>query len=253
MLLPRTVANVAKVCGEDRSKFPLDSVELSRDDKGNALAVATDGKRFIVAKWKDRLTGQDYLEASNGEAKVEAKPDFNVLIPIKPWEEIFKAIPKKTEKPALEHALVPEDQSGKNITLETREDDGTIRSIGAKRVEGTFPAWRNAVPEYELKTSDVTSNKAVRIRLDAELLAELVKTVYVTAGKDNPYIDLIVPENQLKPVEVRSNADTGILVTGLIFPINAPDTVRAYTGALPANVPGTPAPPSTPVEAAPAN
>jgi hypothetical protein len=247
MLLPKTLASIAKICGEDRSKFPLDTVELSRDSKGNALATVTDGKRFLIAKWKDVAHSLDYKEQSGGEAKTEAKPDFNVLIPVKPWEEIFKAIPKKCEKPALEHALVPEDQSGKNIAMETREDDGTTRSIGAKRVEGQFPNWRSSVPEYELKPTDSSSNKAVRIRVDAELLSELVKTVYVTAGKDNPYIDLIVPENILKPVEIRSNDDTGILVTGLLFPINAPETAKAFKGALPAELPTTMATTSTPI------
>lgn len=247
MLLPRTLATVSKICGDDRTKFPLDTIELSRDAKGNAIAVSTDGKRFLITRWKDEALSADYKEQSGGNAKTERKPDFSVLIPAKPWVEIFKAIPKKLEKPALDHALVPEDQAGANITMETREDDGSVRSIDAKRVNSTFPNWRASVPEYELKPSDPTSNKAVRIRMDAELLAELVKVVYTTSGKDNTYVDLIVPENQLKPVEVRSNQDSGILVTGLIFPINAPDTTTPYTGALPAEAPSpiTPAAPVT--------
>ena len=237
MLLPRSLSAISKMCGDNATKFPLDSVQLSRDAKGNALAVATDGKRFIITKWKDSAHSLDYKEQSGGEAKTDHKADFKVLIPVKPWEEIFKAIPKKTEKAVLEHALVPEDQSGKNIVMETREEDGTTRSIGAKRVEGQFPNWRESVPEYELRPSDPTSNKAVRIRMDAEMLAELIKTVYVTSGKDNPYVDLIVPENQLKPVEVRSNEDTKIYVTGIMFPINSPDTREAFKGALPAELP----------------
>lgn len=244
MLLPKSLATMSKVCGEDHTKFPLDTIELSRDDKKNGLAVATDGKRFLIAKWKDMHHLEDYKEAGGADARTEMNPNLNVLIPIKPWEEIFKAIPKKTEKPVLEHALVPENQTGKTIALETREDDGTIRSIGAKRVEGKFPDWRASVPEYELKPSDTASSKAVRIRMDGEMLAELIKTVYLTAGKDNPYVDIIIPENQLKPMEIRSNQDSGILVTGLIFPINAPDAVTPYRGSLPANPPVAPADPA---------
>lgn len=240
MLLPRSVANISNVCGADRTKYALDTVQLSRDDKGNALAVASDGKRVLVAKWKDKPQSEDYAEASNGEANVTAKPDLDVLIPVKPWDEIFKAIPKKCKAPVLEHALLVEGEVGKTIPLETREDDGTVRRICPKPVaEIGFPDWRESVPDYQLRPSDEKSNEAVRLRLDAELLAELIKTVWVTAGKSNNYVDVIVPFNLLKPIEIRSHNEEGVRVTGLQFPIMAPDTVTPFQGALPAN-PGKP-------------
>lgn len=245
MLLPRSIANISNCCGEDRAKYPLDTVQVSRDADGNALAVATDGKRTIVAKWKDKAVAQDYKDASQGEANTEAKPDFETIIPIKPFDEIFKAIPKKCKATALENVLIPESEVGKNIPLETREDDGTTRRIAAKAVpasDGKFPDWRGAVPSYNLLPSNQESNDAMRIRLDAELLAELVKTVWATAGKANTYIDVIIPANQLRPIEIRSHQDEGVKVTGFLFPINSADTATPFSGALPAAKPVVVAP-----------
>jgi hypothetical protein len=240
MLLPKSISNISNCCGADRAKYPLDTVQLSRDDAGNALAVATDGRRTIVAKWQDKVVAQDYSDASAGEANIAAKADFEVLVPTKPFDEIFKAVPKKCKAAALEHVLLPESEVGKNIPLETRDDDGAVRRLTAKAIpesDGKFPDWRTAVPNYALKPSDPESKTAVRIRLDAELLAELVKTVWVTAGKSSTYIDLIVPENQLQPVEIRSHNEEGVKVTGFLFPINSPDTLNPFPGALPANKP----------------
>lgn len=240
MLLPRPIANISNCCGVDRAKYPLDTVQVSRDASGNALAVATDGRRTIIAKWRDEAASKDYTDASKGEAKTQAKPDFETLIPVKPFDEIFKAIPKKCKAAVLENVLIPESEVGKNIPLETREDDGTVRSISAKAIpdsDGRFPNWREAVPEYAIKTTEPGSNEAVRIRLDAELLAELVKTVWVTAGKSCTYVDVIVPLNQLKSLEIRSHNEEGIKVTGFLTPINSPDMKSPYAGALPATKP----------------
>lgn len=235
MLLPRSIATITEACGEDRSKLLLDVVHLERDKDGNALAVTTDGRRFLVAKWKDKASSEDYFEASGGEAKTQAKPDLEVNLPIKPFEEIFKAIPKKCKHPVLEHALLVETEIGTKVPLETREDDGTVRGVAPKPVEGNFPNWRDSLPEYDLLPSKEGSNEAVRVRVPAEQFASLMKAVWTTAGKAQcDYVDLIVPLNTLRPVEIRSNPDEGIKVTGFLTPIQAEDTKTPYAGALPA-------------------
>jgi hypothetical protein len=235
MLFDRSVFNISECAGVDHSKHLLDVVHLERDAQGNALAVTTDGKRFLVAKWKDHAKSLDYFEQSEKEANVTAVPTFETNIAIKPWDEIQKAIPKKCKKPALEHALLPETEVGKTIPLETREDDGTVRRITAKPVEGVFPNWRESLPSYNLLVSSPGSNDAVRVRVPAEQFASLMKAVWATSGKNTmDYVDLIVPMNALRPVEIRSNNLDGIKVTGFLTPIMAEDSKTPFDGALPA-------------------
>jgi len=240
MLIPKSVFNVSSVCGTEKTKYTFDAVKLERDENGNAVAITSDGSRILVAKWDDLKEKEDYFTASEGLAKVEENKNFNTLIPIKPWDEICKAIPKKPKQTTanqpstdiLERALVSETEVGKTIPLETRDYDGTVRRVAPKPAEGNFPNWKESVPAYELLEPDMNGNTAVRIRLSSEALAELIKTIWTTAGKTNDAIDLIVPTNPLRPVEIRSNHDEGVKVTGFMFPINSADIKTPFPGAL---------------------
>jgi hypothetical protein len=130
--------------------------------------------------------------------------------------------------------------------METREDDGTVRGVAPKPVEGNFPNWRDSLPEYNLLDSNPDSNDAVRVRVPAEQFSSLMKAVWTTAGKAAcDYVDLIVPLNALRPVEIRSNPDEGIRVTGFLTPIYASDTKTPYAGALPAPSAKVPVTPTT--------
>jgi len=241
ILLPKNLNNITIVCGSDRAKWALDTVQLFREKALNSVAVATDGFRTVIAKWNDRPASLDYKDATKNVASTEANPNFEVLVPFKPYDEIFKVIPKKCKKsPALESVLLPETQVGASIPLETRDEEGAVNQILVKPLlpkDGKFPNWREAVPEYNVLESDENSKDAVRIRVDAKLLADLIKTVWQTAGKDCTHMDLIVPRNRLSMLEVRSHREEGISVTGFLTPINSPDSGTCFAGALPADKP----------------
>jgi len=229
MLIPKSVFGVSSCCGDDNSKFPFDGVKLERNEKGEALAVASDGKRLIVAKWKDKGIEQDFKDASG--VNVVSVDKFTTLVPVKHWDEAGKLIPKKVKNDVLEHVALLEDQVAKTIPLETRDDEGTVRRVAPKPLTGTFPNWQQEYPKYDVLQSDPTSNKAVRIRLNSSLLFELVKTIGVAAGKSDDAIDVIIPLNDLRPMEIRSNDNEGIKVSALLYPINSASK-DPFTGAI---------------------
>lgn len=222
---------------------------MFRSKEGNAQAVATDGFRTVVATWNDKPSSLDYKDASKNLASTESDPNLNVLIPFKFFDDIFKTVKKCKKNPALESVLLPETLVGANIPLETRDEDGAVNQIMVKPLaakDGKFPNWFEAVPEYNVLDSDENSKDAVRIRVDAKLLADLIKTVWQTAGKDCTHVDLIVPRNRLSMLEIRAHNEDNIYVTGFLTPINSPDDSKPFKGALSVD---KSAPKEVPVEA----
>ena len=225
MLIPASIFPISRIAATDATRYTLNTVHLERSKEGQARAVTTDGKRLLIATWAEE-PGDDFPKVEGVDpARVNG---FAANIPSDSWELAAKGIPKgRTFRPILRSVLL--DELGANGTLSLATTDlENPRHVRVKSAEGHFPPFDGVIPRAD-------GDDAIRVRLSASLLAELLTTMSKMAdrgavkGQNPDGIDITFygPE---KPIRLDVDGANGVQVTGALMPIE-PET--AYTGAAP--------------------
>lgn len=203
MLIPKRVFKISALAARDTSRHPINGVFVAREAGGKCLAVATDGRRLIRVRWNDKHLRPKFPAVGLGS--VESVKDFSAIVATKQWDDAGKAIPKRANKPILEHCLL--DETGINGKV-------TMGSLNGDTVEGKFPGYKNVIPNYTI------GKDAVEIDVNPKLMAEILKVVETVATDDKSRsIRLVVPTDPSRPIVIKGHTADGIEATAILMPI----------------------------------
>jgi len=256
MLIPRTVLNSLTVATDTEScRYALGGLYLERADD-TAYAVATDGRRLMVAEWKDKPTdyppvGLDVLPSPGSDFAQNGK-----VIPSADCAKLAKSARATkgvmAKKPSLNFVAMEESTANGRVKF-AATDGQTTAAVEVASIEGRFPRWRDVMPgdrsrvshftfqpaevtEKEISGFDdyardarklaeetaacpVPSAAVVKIRLDARYLAELAKAIHdVTGNPEDSRLTLEVPLDPTKPVTLE-NEGNGVKVRAVLMPL----------------------------------
>ena len=255
MLIPKNVFSIGKFTDQDCTRYALGGVRLERGEAGEAIAIATDGRRLVAVEWDDSNNKNAAGQLGSGEA-VE---NYETIIPVDDWREAEKTLtlPDNKRAKVVGNAIAPKavenenesqrkqreavektiakrsiygqcycDESTTNGSVKLSSTDGQkTRSLECKTADGRFPNWRDVIPN-----DDKLKTEYVSLTIDWQLLAQACEVVAkaANAGADQRGVELLVPigeaasdgeqrESDGQPVLIRHNVDAK--VTGVVMPM----------------------------------
>jgi len=223
MLIPQPVMTIGKIAappgGQNNNsqvRFGLDVVHVERDKEGKPVAVATDGRRIIIAHWEEDLHTEYPSERVGDPAPVE---NYSCNVPVTKWmmaADLVKKVVSKAVlrlKPVLNNVLLQEVEGDKETVLLGVTDLESVHKIDTRLPEAArkFPAWRNVVHRPELVTYPEGDKRAVQFAMDGDTLKGLVDACTQASG--NGRIFLVCPLDTNKPMMIKAvGPDHGISV-----------------------------------------
>lgn len=213
MLIPEKVFPIVVCCAAENPRYAMTAVRLERDAQGSPLAVATDGRRLLVASWHEP-SGADYPDIG---VRVDQQEGFVAMIPADAWKEAGKAIGRRPGSPILSHLLVDESES--NPLLLAATDLQSVRRFQPRPEEGRFPNWREVIAPLTMLPKLKGKRKyAVKVQVDAKMLAELLTTLSKMLDEGSRGVTLYIPVNGDLPLQIEAKGGT-INALGVLMPL----------------------------------
>ena len=210
MLIPKTVFKIDQVVAKEATRYALNGIRVEREPDGGALAIATDGRQLVVARWKDADLGE-YPDVG---ADLEPVEGFGATVPAAAWKKAGGAVPANSTRPVLNNAFVAEKIDDRGAVQLGCTDLEMVQKFEARILEGDYPKWRLTVPDDKRDETTVV--------VSARLLANLLKTVADIAGRgaEDCLVRLHVPEDEHSAVRIeRVYGGTGdVNVEGIVMP-----------------------------------
>lgn len=234
MLIPREVLEIHRIASKDATRLNLTCVHAEREDADTPRLTATDGWRLLTVTWKEPEV--DSPPADFGDLRRIA--GFTGEIQVETCAEIARVVPKGAVGEIFRHAWLEE----------TNPDSLTRMGAGDKAVGQAVQCETKGpdvtFPDYRVVTKDIAG--AVKIGINAALLAELLQTIGKISGERG--IVLHVPSDPKKPIGIHADSADGALhVDAVIMPMDIDLTGRPDWDDVPTlpDVPiiGTPKPP----------
>lgn len=147
MLVPRQVSAIGVVAAKESTRYAFNGIRLERTKDGKPRALATDGRRAIIATWDEAdATSYPPVEGLEPGKHVE---NFGTILPVDAMTKASKACPKLGKgwraKPILENFVVDEPSANGTVKLAANRLD-SIERIEATSIEGQFPPVDDVVP-----------------------------------------------------------------------------------------------------------
>lgn len=206
MIVPtKILKNIVKAAAGESTRYAINGVLLERDETG-PVAVATDGRWMLIARWIE----QSWKDHPLGTAPVDG---FNVIVPTSNLIEAAKLPPKREHKEILKDVVIDEYEPGDNMTtviFRASNSNGDKSIHEATILEGKFPKWRDVIPDK--------NDTVVRIAVNPKFLADALKAV-ADMGCGSGYSTVVLEfRDSNRPLVVRAHADD-VEVTAVIMPI----------------------------------
>jgi hypothetical protein len=200
MLIPKNAFPIDKVAAKEKTRYALSSVLVERKN-GKPRAVATDGRRYIVAEWEE-TDPEGYPEIPG--ADLGKKDDSSTMFPLGTWAKAKKAIPKSPSRPVLRHAFMVE---GAERPVIGSTDLETVDRFECRPIEGHYPNIDDVRPK------DLGEYR--KIHFDPTLMAETLKVVTEMVGKGQT-VTLYVPEDGKKCAMIQASGDDLTVEAGIM-------------------------------------
>lgn len=233
MLIPKGVLKLERVASHDKTRYAMNGILVSRDkDNGEAIAVATDGKRLIEARWDDSTLRVEFPACG---VDLEPRKDLLVVIPGDSVKAIEKAMPRKVKFDhenmiAVQETLIDQGERLKIATVEAGSSN--VREV--KPVEGHFPPYADVMPGANHSTMRVALNARFLLEI-AEALAAAHDTREALARDKNDKRDPDVVVLEIKdgdsPIIVKGTGPclNGVKTRALLMPVALPtDTEKKF-------------------------
>ncbi len=150
MQIPRSITKLVSHCETENSRYALSCVKLERT--GNrARAIATDGRRMIVAQWQDNQEGE-----------------LETLIPAEAIKRVAKQLPKlgKKAKPAEKTLSLAE---GAELNEKAKITTAPGLEVVTETNDGRYPRYASV---YSLSGAETAT-----IRVSAKMLREALQAL----------------------------------------------------------------------------
>ena len=213
MLVPKRIFAISKAAAREQGRYAINGVALQRTPDGRPLALATDGRRLLVATWREEkaadlpegvMQGQDIQHTPDAEAHGLTQ---GVIVPLTAWAEAERSIPRKAPRPILKHAAFGVE--GRMVKIGASDLEIAKRN-DALAVAGIFPKWRSVLPRYD-------EDETVCVSVNPKYLAELAQTVADIAGdQDDGSVTLVIKDGK-RPLLVVKETPEGAAI-GVLMP-----------------------------------
>jgi len=214
MLIPRDVLDVHRITSKDETRFNLQCVHGEREAKRPRL-TATDGYRLITVTW-------DEPEIADGEAPddygdLTKVPGFSANVLAETCAEVARIVPRGEVGEVYRHAWLEEANGNGLVRMGAGAKAlGQAVQCEAKDPGIEFPNWHEAVASVK---------GAVKIGINAKLLAELVAVVSKASGEVG--VVLSVPADPTQPLGIHADsADGTVHVDAVLMPMRIDLTGR---------------------------
>ena len=185
MLIPKSIFGISNVASKDLIRPNACGVRLERNEYGVPFAVAISSSIMVAASWKE-FAPEEWPSGKDNSVSTHVDK-FEATVATDHWEEIGKAIPKRSHLPILSNALIEEfpwaEQEGDVVARTTNLK--VVRSIAQKEVTGTFPYWRDV---FRNAAGGITGNKNTSVSVFATTIDSLISTLQTmkaVAGKSD--------------------------------------------------------------------
>lgn len=214
MLIPRDVLEVHRITSKDENRPNLQCVHAEREADRPRL-TATDGHRLVTITWSEPEVPDADIPADYGD--LTQIPGFTADILAETCAEVARVVPKGERAEVYRHAWL-EESNGNGLVRMGAGDKSICQAVQceAKDPEIEFPNWRDAVGSVK---------GAVRIGINAKLLAELVAVVSKASGEVG--VVLSVPADPLQPLGIHADSKDGTVhVDAVLMPMTLDLTGR---------------------------
>jgi hypothetical protein len=236
MLVPRSISALGKIAAKESTRYAFNGVRIERI-AGKARAMATDGRRALIATWEEPnakeyppIEGIDFAHLAT----------FGTILPTEALDKASKACGKFKHKPVLEHFAICEPSANGTVKLAANRLDA-IERIEANSIEGQFPPLDDVVPrlsedhgpkpgyndqsdaepvtiETRVKSNPEGGNRAAVAMFSVDLLRGLLDAMG-KAGAENVLISIPCTIGN-KPMRLDAKTDEGMTLTGVLMPVN---------------------------------
>lgn len=243
MLVPPQVFELHKLTNADTSRYCLGGIRFERDDNGQPVAIATDGRKLLAVQWPEPPAKK--YPADKVGLSADHKPGFETVIPAKACQKAAKLPPRNT-KTILRNVLIDETATNGSVPMGAYDLE-EAQQVRPQALEGKYVKWRDVYPRPE------EEGRTVTVQLDARMLADLLTTIQKASGDkdcrvkvtfhlDSPDDDEGLPVPMASrawrnPVIVSTLASNGAKLSGVIMPYGFEKTVPDNTTMEPAWVP----------------
>lgn len=241
MLVPRQIASLGKIAAKESGRYSFNGVRLERTKDGKARAIATDGRRALIATW-DEADGKEYPPIDGMDFTHVDR--FAAILPVTAIDRAAKAVSLKLarSKPVLGNIAVCEPSANGYVKLGVNRLDAAER-IEAQSIEGTFPPVDDCVPEVhevhgpqkkgeddagyitmrvrvKKNAANTNNNLAAVVALNIDLLRGLLDAMGKAGAQ---HVTLSVPcciGNRPVRLDAKTEDNDGIKLTGILMPVN---------------------------------
>lgn len=214
MLIPRNVLEVHHLTSKDERRINLRCVHAERDGERPRL-TATDGHRLISVTWTEPEMGPNDVPADYGDLTTVA--GFTADLLPETCAEVARAVPRGDVGEVYRHAWL-EEANGNGLVRMGAGDKALCQAVQceAKDPEIQFPAYRQVLHSVK---------GAVRIGINAKLLAEVVSIVSKVSGEVG--VVLSVPADPEQPLGIHADSKDGTVhVDAVLMPMRIDLTGR---------------------------
>jgi hypothetical protein len=220
MLVPRSAFALASITDTGSLRYALGSVRFERDGDDKPLAMATDGRKFVVLGWSEN-DKDCYPPLPGINAGATLDRGNALLIPAAACKEAAKfkvAVRLLNAHPVLENSVVEETALDPGQLVTIGATDGTAQSVAhVVQAEGRFPKWQDIIPA----TSAASSHS---VTLDADHLLAMLEVIrkHVTHSDGyNPVVLTLDAANPCNsPVTLTARNADGRTACGVLMPMS---------------------------------
>jgi hypothetical protein len=246
MLIPRGVLALRNVAAQEKTRYAMNGLLLTRTADGKAEIVATNGKMLALARFDDAPDVADYpsIDGVSAGPRKDGKPFF--VVPNETIQAAEKALPRKAWKAPQKLVCVDEttrDDEPRKLATFGATMDPTVSAV--RPVEGYFPPYADVIPRAGNGIC-ITFNASMLLTL-AEALTDAAEAIgipcAVRRGDVPVTLEMKDPQSAIL-VHVHSpRGENHPGVTGVLMPINSEHGNRGWSAsalAIEGNKPETP-------------
>jgi len=205
MLIPKAVLkSMGTAAAAENTRYAINGIRIERTPEA-CWAIATDGRRLLIAEWEDESVSKEYPEVGLDCKRVDG---FGATIPLDSWKALAKIVPNNRHKPILENVRIQEPGAESTVKAAALSQGG-VQSQEHNLDDKVFPDYRVIVPDY-------TDTDTVEIGLNPILLAELCKAMStMTDGGTVIKVTIPIERCSERPVLIEAEGG-GVKATGII-------------------------------------
>ncbi len=225
MFIPKAAFAVSKVASKDNIRYAFAAISVQRLADGKARAVATDGRRMMIASWDDKTEAGQRVD---NFASLIARDDFDNAGKADGTRAANRVVNRsvRLDEPSANGTVAL--QPGYHIATDYHT---TGPALTARTADAIFPRVDDAIPTYQIITPHKDTykrpgaaakrrNMAVEIHVNAKMLREMLQAMEAQIGGSCHRVKLTVPLLHNRPIRLDASTGDGTRYVGVLMPVD---------------------------------